>query len=83
MQWQKTPTLHAITERTCSMLEASKPEPLAHSPERAAHRLGVSTRAIYTHIASGELRSFKDGKRRLIPDTELQRFVTRKLAAAA
>jgi len=65
------------------MLEASKPEPLAHSPERAAHRLGVSTRAIYTHIASGELRSFKDGKRRLIPDTELQRFVTRKLAAAA
>lgn len=58
-------------------------EPLAHSPDRAAQRLGISTRAVYAHIASGELRSFKDGKRRLIPDTELQRFVQRKLAEAA
>jgi len=58
-------------------------EPLAHSPDRAAQRLGISTRAIYTHIATGELRSFKDGKRRLIPETELRSFVTRKMAAAA
>ena len=58
-------------------------EPLAHSPDRAAQRLGISTRAIYTHISTGELRSFKDGKRRLIPDTELQRFVQRKMAGAA
>lgn len=56
--------------------------PLAHSPDRAAERLGISTRAIYTHISTGELRSFKDGKRRLIPDTELQQFVLRKMAAA-
>ncbi len=60
-----------------------RPEPLAHSPERAAHRLGISTRAVYTHIASGQLRSFKDGKRRLIPDSELHHFVQRKLAEAA
>jgi excisionase family DNA binding protein len=58
-------------------------EPLAHSPERAAQRLGISTRAVYVHIASGELRSFKDGKRRLIPDSELQRFVQRRMAQAA
>jgi excisionase family DNA binding protein len=58
-------------------------EPLAHSPPRAAQRLGISTRAVYSHIATGELRSFKDGKRRLIPDTELQRFVARRMAAAA
>ena len=58
-------------------------EPLAHSPDRAAQRLGISTRAVYMHIANGELRSFKDGKRRLIPDAELQRFVQRKLAEAA
>lgn len=57
-------------------------EPLAHSPDRAAQRLSISTRAVYTHIASGELRSFKDGKRRLIPDTELQSFVLRKMAEA-
>lgn len=65
------------------MENTPKIEPLAHSPDRAAHRLGISTRAVYTHIATGELRSFKDGKRRLIPDTELQRFVQRKLAEAA
>jgi excisionase family DNA binding protein len=65
------------------MADTPNIEPLAHSPDRAAHRLGISTRAVYTHIATGELRSFKDGKRRLIPDTELQRFVQRKLAEAA
>lgn len=65
------------------METSSKIEPLAHSPDRAAQRLGISTRAVYTHIATGELRSFKDGKRRLIPDTELQRFVQRKMAEAA
>ena len=58
-------------------------EALAHSPDRAGQRLGISTRAIYTHISSGELRSFKDGKRRLIPESELQRFVQRRMAAAA
>lgn len=65
------------------MAEKQTVEALAHSPDRAALRLGISTRAVYTHIATGELRSFKDGKRRLIPDAELQRFVDRKMAQAA
>ena len=65
------------------MNDTQKLEPLAHSPDRAAQRLGISTRAVYTHIATGELRSFKDGKRRLIPDTELQSYVQRKMAEAA
>ena len=53
---------------------------LAYSPDRAAHRLGISLRAVYARIAEGELRSFKDGKRRLIPETELQSYVQRKMA---
>lgn len=57
-------------------------EPLAHSPDRAAQRLGISTRAVYALIATGELRSFKKGKRRLIPDTECQRLVLREMAQA-
>ena len=65
------------------MTDNPKIEPLAHSPDRAAQRLGISTRAVYTHIGSGELRSFKDGKRRLIPDAELRRFVNSKMAQAA
>ena len=56
--------------------------PLVHSPDSAAARISVSPRAIYALIASGELRSYKDGKRRLIPDTELQRHVQRKMAQA-
>lgn len=58
-------------------------DPLAHSPDSAAKRIGTNTRAIYNLIASGELRSFKLGKRRLIPDAECQRLVQRKLAEAA
>ena len=59
-----------------------KLEPLAHSPEGAGKRIGESTRAVYTHIASGELRSYKSGKRRLILDAECQRYVQRKMAEA-
>jgi excisionase family DNA binding protein len=58
-------------------------EPLAHSPGSAAQRLSIPVRAVYTLIATGELRSYKDGKRRLIPDSECQRHVQRKLAEAA
>lgn len=64
-------------------MESTNPEPLAHSPDGAAKRLGISTRAVYTAIAQGDLRSFKIGKRRLIPDSELQRLVERKMAEAA
>ena len=65
------------------MADTSTTEPLAHSPDTAAKRLGTNTRAVYTLLASGELRSFKLGKRRLIPDAELQRLVQRKMAEAA
>jgi excisionase family DNA binding protein len=60
-----------------------KVEPLAHSPDRAGQRLSINTRAVYTLIATGELRSMKIGKRRLIPEAELQRFLQRKMAEAA
>ena len=58
-------------------------EPLAHSPDGAAQRLGISTRSVYVLIAAGQLRSLKVGKRRLITDTELQGFLSRKMAEAA
>lgn len=65
------------------MEDKPKVEPLAHSPDRAGQRIGISTRAVYELIATGELRSFKQGKRRLIPDVECQRLVQRKMAEAA
>ena len=54
-------------------------KPLAFSPPDAAVRLGISLRGIYLLIATGDLRSAKIGKRRLIPDTELQDYLKRKL----
>jgi excisionase family DNA binding protein len=65
-----------------SAASADTVEPLAHSPEGAARRLGISLRAVYTLIATGELRSYKEGKRRKIPESECQRRVQRKLAEA-
>jgi excisionase family DNA binding protein len=53
--------------------------PLTHSPDAAAALLSVSLRAIYSMIASKELKSFKLGKRRLIPDEELRRWVASKI----
>ena len=64
------------------MTEKTTLPPLAHSPDHAAQRIGISTRAVYAAIASGELRSFKIGKRHLITDSELQSLVQRKLAQA-
>ena len=64
------------------MNDTNQLQPLAHSPDSAAQRIGISTRAIYTAIATGELRSFKIGKRRLITETELQGLVQRKMAQA-
>ena len=58
-------------------------EPLAHSPDGAAARLNLPLRAIYSLLAAGELRSYKVGRRRLIPDAECQRFQARRLAEAA
>ena len=57
--------------------------PLVHSPDSAARRLSMATRTFYDLIASGEIRSFKQGKRRLVPDTELQRYVERKMGEVA
>ena len=65
------------------MKDATTPEALAHSPDRAGQRIGISTRQVYVLIANGELRSFKSGKRRLLPENELQRYVNRKMAEAA
>ena len=71
------------THRESTRMEnLSQLEPLAHSPDSAAKRIGISTRAVFTAIANGDLPSFKIGKRRLIFDVEAQKFVQRKAAEA-
>lgn len=57
--------------------------PLAHTVPDACQRLGVSRSTLYELIASGEIRSFKVGKRTLIAESELQQLIQRKLGVAA
>lgn len=54
--------------------------PLAVSPRKAAAYLDVGHDAIYQLLRQGRLRSVKLGRRRLIPISELERFLTDELA---
>jgi excisionase family DNA binding protein len=54
--------------------------PLAVSPRRAAEYLGVGHDAIYQLLHQGRLRSVKLGRRRLIPVSELERFLAAEIS---
>jgi excisionase family DNA binding protein len=54
-------------------------QPLAVSPRRAARCLDVGHDAIYQLLGQGRLRSVKLGRRRLIPMSELERFLAEEL----
>jgi excisionase family DNA binding protein len=57
---------------------------LAYSPAEVAAAVGLSRKAIYRAIASGELRAARlcSGSRLLIPVAEARDWVTRNLVAA-
>ena len=57
--------------------------PLAYSVPDAARLLGLSPRAIYNRIATGEIRSFKVGPRRLISRDSLREFIANRESEAA
>jgi excisionase family DNA binding protein len=48
-----------------------------HNIERARERLGVGRSKVFELIASGELRSCRVGRRRLIPEQAIRDFVAR------
>ncbi|MCQ2042710.1 MULTISPECIES: helix-turn-helix domain-containing protein [Pseudomonadaceae] len=52
-------------------------QPLAVSPEEAAHASGTTRTAVYEAIARGDLMSFKAGRRRLILIEELRAWLNR------
>ena len=47
----------------------------AHTLEEAAEALGVSRRTVYIEISPGRLQSFTIGRRRLISEEALRRYV--------
>lgn len=56
----------------------SHPEPLAHSPDDAARRLGVGRTKVFELMNSGELRRIKLGRRTLVPDADLVALIERR-----
>lgn len=56
---------------------------LSMSVEEAARLTGYTRSGIYEVIASGELKAFKLGKRRLILMTELRAWIERAAQAGA
>ena len=57
--------------------------PLAHRIPEACRRIGVGRTTIYELISAGELKAIRLGNRTLIPESELQKFIETRLAAAA
>jgi len=49
----------------------------------ACARLGIGRTFLYEEVAAGHIKAVKVGKRRLIPESELQRYAAVKLAEAA
>ncbi len=50
-------------------------EKRAYSPEEAGESLGISRAGIYRLLQTGDLRSVRVGRRRLIPAAELDRLL--------
>lgn len=59
------------------MAQLATLQPLAVSPEEAAHASGTTRTAVYEAIARGDLMSFKAGRRRLILIEELRAWLNR------
>lgn len=60
---------------------ASNTAPLAHSVTAACERLGVGKTTIYELIKAGEIRPFKIGRKTLIPENDLLRVISTRVAA--
>ena len=54
--------------------------PLANTISTSCRRLGIGRTLIYDLLKQGKLKSIKLGTRTLIPESELQRLITEKLA---
>ncbi|KIU54454.1 DNA-binding protein [Pseudomonas putida] len=59
------------------MEQAQQVAPLSVGVEEAGRILGISRSATYEFIASGELKTFKIGRRRLALMSELKAFIER------
>ena len=57
--------------------------PLAYNVEAAGAKLGLGRTTTYAEVASGRLRSFRVGKRRLVPAQALVEYIADRMAEEA
>ena len=55
--------------------------PLLHPIDPARKRVGLGRTKFYELINAGEIKAIKVGQRTLIPESELQRWLARKMRA--
>jgi excisionase family DNA binding protein len=55
-----------------------QPAKLAYGIEQAADVLGISRSRAYQAIATGELQTYKDGRRRMVSAKALEAYVAKK-----
>lgn len=55
--------------------QTASTSPTLLTPTDAARRVGISSRSLYRFILSGELRSVKIGRRRLVDPADLAAFI--------
>ena len=55
--------------------------PLLHTINPACKRVGLGRTKFYELINAGEIKAIKVGQRTLIPESELQRWLARKMRA--
>lgn len=56
-----------------------EPEPLMVRPDQAAKLLSVGRNVMFTLLASGAIRSIKLGHSRLVPVSELRRWIAEQI----
>jgi excisionase family DNA binding protein len=64
----------------CAVAFGGSSEPLLVSVREAAEMLGVSIRTAAKLVDSGELRSLKIGRRRLVPVAAVHELIAERLA---
>lgn len=63
-------------------MQALQIPPLAWQIDPACNRAGIGRTMMYQLIKAGEIKTIKVGRRTLIPESELQRWLSRKMRSA-
>jgi excisionase family DNA binding protein len=72
----------AETVTPCNREDRRHPDRLAHPVPETAELIGCGTTKTRELIANGELRAIRIDRRLLVPRSEIEQFIARKLQAS-